>query len=212
MKAARIYMRVSTQDQDLKRQEVLTENARQAGYYIAGVYRDTQSGVRYDRPELLRMIEDLQPGDVVIAEQMDRISRGPLVEAEKLVAAIRSKGARLAVPGIVDLSELADSTDGIARIVLENNQELILRIALQLAHEDWLNRRERQRQGIHIAQQEGRYKGRQANKTMHKRIVALKGAGQTIAQTAKLAGCSEATVKRVWKAQQVDSQLSPPPQ
>lgn len=51
-----------------------------------GVYRDTESGVRYYRPELLRMIEDLQPGDVVIAEQMDRLSRGSLAEAEQLVA------------------------------------------------------------------------------------------------------------------------------
>lgn len=54
--------------------------------------------MRYDLPELLRMIEDLQSGDVVIAEQMDRLSRGPLAEAEQLVATIRSKAARLAVP------------------------------------------------------------------------------------------------------------------
>ena len=82
MKVARIYMRVSTKEQDIRRQEAITESARQAGYYIAGVYRDTESGVRYDRPELLRMIEDLQPGDVVIAEQMDRLSRRPLGEPE----------------------------------------------------------------------------------------------------------------------------------
>jgi DNA invertase Pin-like site-specific DNA recombinase len=55
------------------------------------------------------MIEDLQQGEVVVAEKMDRISRLPLVEAEKLVASIRAKGARLAVPEIVDLSELAAS-------------------------------------------------------------------------------------------------------
>lgn len=55
------------------------------------------------------MIEDLQPGEVVIAKKIDRISRLPLVEAKKLVNAIRAKGARLAVPGIVDLSELAEA-------------------------------------------------------------------------------------------------------
>lgn len=32
---------------------------------------------RADRPELLRMIADLQPGEVVIAEKVDRISRLP---------------------------------------------------------------------------------------------------------------------------------------
>lgn len=204
MKVARIYMRVSTKEQDIRRQESITESARQAGYYIAGVYRDTESGVRYDRPELLRMIEDLQPGDVVIAEQMDRLSRGPLVEAEKLVETIRSKGARISVPGVVDLSDLSGSIEGVARIILDETQKMILKVILQLAHDDWENRRERQRQGISLAQQEGKYKGRRANKTLHGRIVALRKAGQTIAETARLAGCSEAQVKRVWAAHRTD--------
>lgn len=210
MKAARIYMRVSTQEQDIRRQEAITESARQAGYYIAGVYRDTASGVRYDRPELLRMIEDLQPGDVVIAEQMDRLSRGPLAEAEQLVATIRNKGARLAVPGVVDLSDLSDSTTGVARVILEQMQELLLKVMLQLARDDWENRRERQRQGIRQAKLEGKYKGRRANKALHGRIVVLRAAGQTIAETARLAGCSEAQVKRVWASHRADSSLSPP--
>lgn len=174
-----------------------------------GVYRDTESGVRYDRPELLRMIEDLQPGDVVIAEQMDRLSRGPLAEAEQLVAAIRNKGARLAVPGVVDLSDLSDSTTGVAKVILEQMQELLLKVTLQLARDDWENRRERQRQGIRLAQQEGKYKGRRANKALHGRIVALRKAGQTIAETARLAGCSEAQVKRVWAVHRAESQPLP---
>ncbi|WP_170912793.1 recombinase family protein, partial [Xanthomonas axonopodis] len=89
MKVARIYMRVSTDGQDLERQESLVAGARDAGYYVAGVYREKASGARADRPELLRMISDLQPGEVVVAEKIDRISRLPLAEAEKLVAAIR---------------------------------------------------------------------------------------------------------------------------
>ena len=212
MKVARIYIRVSTKQQDLRRQDAIIESARLAGYYIAGVYRDTQSGVRYDRPELLRMIEDLQPGDVVIAENMDRISRGPLIEAEQLVATIRSKGARLAVPGVVDLTDLSGSTEGVAKVILEQMQELLLKVALQLARDDWENRRERQQQGISQAKKEGKYKGRRADKALHARIVALRKAGQTIAQTARLAGCSEAQVKRVWaahRAELADSQPSP---
>ena len=62
---------------------------------------------RADRPELLRMIADLQPNEVVVAEKIDRVSRLPLAEAQRLVGSIRSKGARLAVPGLVDLSEFA---------------------------------------------------------------------------------------------------------
>jgi DNA invertase Pin-like site-specific DNA recombinase len=99
MKVARIYLRVSTDEQDLTRQAEIEHSARSAGYYIAGVYREKASGARADRPEILRMIADLQPGEVVVAEKIDRISRLPLAEAQKLVASIRSKGARLAVPG-----------------------------------------------------------------------------------------------------------------
>lgn len=41
------------------------------------------------------MIADLQSGEAVVAEKIDRISRLPLAEAERLIAAIRAKGARL---------------------------------------------------------------------------------------------------------------------
>src|SRR3546814_4793157 len=82
---------------------------------------------------LLRMIADLQPGEVVIAEKIDRISRLPLAEAEQLVETIRARGARLAIPGVVDLSDLAADAEGIARIVLESVQAMLLKIALQMA-------------------------------------------------------------------------------
>lgn len=99
IRAARVSLRVSTDEQDLTRQEAIVVGARAAGYYVAAVYREKASGARADRPELLRMVADLQPGEVVVAEKIDRISRLPLAEAELLVAAIRSRGARLAVPG-----------------------------------------------------------------------------------------------------------------
>jgi hypothetical protein len=105
MKIARIYLRVSTDEQDLTRQAGIEHISQAAGYYVAGVYREKASGARADRPELLWMIADLQPGEVVIAEKIDRISRLPLAEAEQLVGSIRAKGARLAVPGLVDLSD-----------------------------------------------------------------------------------------------------------
>ena len=50
MKVARIYMRVSTDEQDLQRQEGIKDAARAAGYYVAGVYREKASGARADRP------------------------------------------------------------------------------------------------------------------------------------------------------------------
>jgi DNA invertase Pin-like site-specific DNA recombinase len=39
MKVARIYLRVSTDEQDLTRQPDIEQSTRTAGYYVAGVYR-----------------------------------------------------------------------------------------------------------------------------------------------------------------------------
>jgi len=197
-KVARVYIRVSTDEQDLQRQESIIENAKAAGYYVAAVYREKASGARADRPELLRMIADLQPGEVVIAEKMDRISRLPLADAEQLVRTIRAKGARLAVPGIIDLSELAANADGVSRIVLESVQDMLLRLALQMARDDYEDRRERQRQGIELAKAAGRYNGRKPNKALHARVIALREGGSSIAEAARLVGCSESQVKRIW--------------
>ena len=164
------YERVSTSEQDLTRQADIEKTAIASGFYIAGIHREKASGARADRPELLRMIADLQPGDVVIAEKIDRISRLPLPEAEKLIASIRDKGARLAIPGIVDLSEVVAENDGVSRIVLESVQELLLKLALQTARDDYEIRRERQRQGVQLAKVAGKYAGRKADLVTHERI------------------------------------------
>lgn len=195
-KIARLYLRVSTDGQDLARQERIRDEAIAAGYYVAGIYREKASGASADRPELLRMIADLQPGEIVIAEKIDRISRLPLPEAERLVESIRAKGAKLAVPGVVDLSELAADAQGVAKVVLEAVQDMLLRLALQAARDDYETRRERQQQGIQLAKAAGKYAGRVGDKNLHARVIALR-ATNSIAQTAKLAGCSESQVKRI---------------
>ncbi|MBV5349293.1 recombinase family protein, partial [bacterium] len=77
-------------------------------------------------------------------------------------------------------------------------QDLLLKIALQMSHEDYTLRRERQRQGINIAKAEGKYAGKKPNIATHQRIIAIKSAGNTIKQTANLSGCSVSQVKRIW--------------
>ena len=74
---------------------------------------------------------------------------------------------------------------------------MLLRGALQGARDDYEDRRERQRQGIEIGRRGGRYTGRKADHAQHRRIVALREAGMSIAKTAELTPCSPAQVKRV---------------
>ena len=199
-KVARVYLRVSTDEQDLQRQESITAQAKAAGYYVAGTYREKASGARADRPELLRMVADLQPGEVVIAEKIDRISRLPLPEAEALIAAIQAKGARLAVPGGVDLSELAAAAEGVPKIVLQAVQDMLLKLALQMARDDYETRRERQRQGIEQAKAAGKYHGRQPDEKRRAQVRALRGSGHSSNRTAELTGFSPSQVKRICAA------------
>ena len=46
IQAARVYLRVSTDEQDLARQEAIVTGARERGFYVAAVYREKASGAR----------------------------------------------------------------------------------------------------------------------------------------------------------------------
>lgn len=203
-KAARIYMRVSTEDQDLERQRALVDQAKDLGYYIAGTYTDKASGTHSDRPGLQRMIEEIQPGDVVIAEKIDRITRAPLVEAEALIDTIKARGAKLVIPGMVDLSDI--EAEGMGKIVLDAMQDLLVKIALQMARDDWQTRQDRQRQGIELAKQRGVYKGRPRDTDKRKRIAKCLEASMGIRETARVVGVSPTTVSRVKR--EIAGQLS----
>lgn len=101
------------------------------------------------------------------------------------------------VPGVVDLSNLAAESQGVARIVLESVQDMLLKLALQIARADYEMRRERQRQGLELAKAAGKYAGRKADTATHARILALRAAGHSIERTADLAGSSASQVKRI---------------
>ncbi|MCX8680286.1 recombinase family protein [Gilliamella sp. B2865] len=198
MKVARIYLRVSTKEQELERQERIIDDTKKSGYYIANVYREKASGAITNRPELQRMISDLQDGDVIIAEKIDRISRLPIDEALELINSIKIKGAKLCIPDVLDLSEISSEASGVTKIVIDSMQDLLLKISLQVAREDYETRRQRQKEGIAIARANGKYKGRKANTQLHKLIIECRSSGKSINKTAELLNCSQATVKKVW--------------
>ena len=64
------YIRVSTQEQNTDRQEVLLE---QLG--VEELYIDKASGKNTDRPELKKMIAYVRRGDTVIVESISRFAR-----------------------------------------------------------------------------------------------------------------------------------------
>lgn len=72
-----------------------------------------------------------------------------------------------------------------------------------IAGKDYQDRRRRQSEGITKAKEGGKYRGRQADKILHDKIIQLRiGNGMSIADTAKLVGTSTRTVIRVCKQQE----------
>lgn len=199
-KVCRIYQRVSTSGQDLTRQQRLVDDAAAAGFYVAGIYSEKISGTVASRPELNRLIADLQKGDVVIAESLDRISRLPVAEGEALIAQITDKGAKISVPDLIDLSEIiAISTDPLVQIVLEANQRMMLKIALHMARKDYEQRATKQASGIEVAKLNGLYKGRKADTVANTKIVELRKLDYTIAKIATTLNVSVSQVKLILK-------------
>ena len=64
------YARVSTQDQNLDAQ---LDALREAG--CKRIYQEKISGASKERPELKRMLEELEPGDEVLVWKLDRLGR-----------------------------------------------------------------------------------------------------------------------------------------
>lgn len=75
------YIRVSTQEQNTMRQEVLME---QLG--VDQIYIDRSSGKNANRPELKTMLEFVRKGDVVIVESISRFARNTKDLLEQLTA------------------------------------------------------------------------------------------------------------------------------
>ncbi len=82
----RAYLRASTAEQDASRAlETIEAFARERGLIICSYYIENESGSRLDRPELFRLLRDCQQNDILLIEDVDRLSRlsGRLEYAEE---------------------------------------------------------------------------------------------------------------------------------
>lgn len=94
----RSYLRASTSEQDAQRaKEELKAFGLKFNHRIAGYYIENQSGTKLERPELNKLIEDSEAGDVLLIEKMDRLTRLPWGEWKTLKARIIAKGLAIVV-------------------------------------------------------------------------------------------------------------------
>ena len=93
---ARSYLRASTSEQDASRARgALEAFAEERGLRIAGRYVENESGAKLHRPELFRLLDDCESGDVLLVEQVDRLSRLTAPDWLKLRAEIDAKQVRI---------------------------------------------------------------------------------------------------------------------
>ncbi|UVO17109.1 recombinase family protein [Stutzerimonas stutzeri] len=196
----RTYLRASTSEQDASRARAALEQfAADHGQHIACEYLENESGAKADRPELLRLLKDAKKGDVLLVESIDRLSRLPADDWQKLKAAIDSKGLRIVALDLPTSHQGIADTKGdefTGRMLAAINSMLVDMMAA-IARKDYEQRRERQAQGIKKAKEEGRYKGRPVDEDLHKRVRELLAAGLGVRATARHAGCSTTTVLKI---------------
>lgn len=176
------YARVSTQDQNLDRQLSVLNSV------CDKIVTEKLSGKSTsDRPELQNLLSHLREGDSLIVKSIDRLARNTR-----------------------DLLELVDQLIelGVTVKFLDNNMSfdnnpasrLILTMMGAVAEFERGIIASRRDEGIAIAKEAGKYKGKQKNQFLHAKIIdMLKTEKYSPDEIAKLADCGRATVFRVKK-------------
>lgn len=198
----RAYLRASTRDQDATRaKDQIHVFAESHGHKIASCYIENESGAKLDRPELKRLLNDAQPGDVLLVEAVDRLSRLTSADWQELRSQIKTKGLRVVALDLPTSHQAMTvrSGDDFTGRMLDAVNEMLLDMLAAVARKDYEQRRERQKQGIEKAKADGKFKGRPADTEKHATIRKLLSSGLSIREVAKVAGCSTFTVQQVKK-------------
>lgn len=135
------YVRVSTEEQNTARQEIML---RELG--VDELFVDRASGKTADRPELNRMMNFVRRGDTVIVESISRFARNTR-DLLDLVEQLTAKQVEF-----VSRKEAIDTTTPTGKFMLT-----VFAAVAELEREYIL---QRQREGIAIAKQQGKYRGR----------------------------------------------------
>lgn len=135
------YIRVSTEEQNTMRQEVLMDDLG-----VDEIFMDKASGKSTDRPELKRMLEFVRKGDTVVCESISRFARNTK-DLLELIEILNVKGVTF-----ISKKEAIDTNTPTGKFMLT-----VFGAVAELEREYIL---QRQREGIAVAKKQGKYKGR----------------------------------------------------
>lgn len=206
----RAYLRASTKEQDANRaRHDLEAFAKDRGLTIAATYLENESGASLQRPELFRLLADSRPGDVLLVEQVDRLSRLNAADWERLRAEIRQRQVKVVALDLPTSWQLAVAqSDDFTGRMAEAINGMLLDMLAAIARKDYEDRRRRQAQGIETAKANGAYAGRPENTKRNAAILSMLRAGQSWNTIVEATGCSRSTLARLAKRLQDGNELA----
>jgi len=197
----RAYLRASTSQQDATRaREQLGAFAKERGLSVAAYYIENESGAKLDRPELFRLLSDASPGDILLTEQVDRLSRLNTEDWERLkmeLAARRVRVVALDLP--TSWMMLSPKIDDFTGRMFDAINGMMLDMLAAVARKDYDDRRRRQTQGQLKARLAGLYTGRRENVARNEGIASMLRTGSSWSQIQAATGCSRATIAKIAK-------------
>lgn len=197
---ARLYLRASTDEQDANRARAQLEAfAAERGLTIAATYVENDSGAKLSRPELFRLLSDTRPGDVLLIEQVDRLSRLTASDWQKLRTELDARQVRVVAMDLPTSWMLAAPADDFTGRMSSAINGMMLDVLAAVARKDYEDRRRRQAQGQAKAKAEGRYRGRTEDTKRNDSISAMLKAGMSYTQIQNATDASRATIAKIAK-------------
>lgn len=148
------YQRVSSKEQNLARQEEAFEkwcNENSINSKDCLIFADKQSGKDFERKNYQLMLEKLKQGDVLVIKSIDRLGRNyDLIIAEwtKITKSIKADIVVIDMP-------LLDTRDKKENLTGKFISDIVLQLLSYVAETERNNIKQRQREGIDIALQNG---------------------------------------------------------
>jgi DNA invertase Pin-like site-specific DNA recombinase len=196
----RVYLRASTDEQDATRAREQVETfATERGLIIVSWYTENESGAKLARPELFRLLADACDGDILLIEQVDRLSRLTAPDWETLKARLAAKHIRVVALDLPTSWMMATRADEFTGRMFEAINSMLLDMLAAVARKDYDDRRRRQAQGQAKAKAAGLYKGRPEDTERNAGIASMLKAGQSWSTIQAATGCSRATIAKIAK-------------
>ena len=198
----RAYLRASTEDQDAQRARAdLDAFVAERGLRISSYYPENESGASLKRPELFRLLNDSHPGDVLLVEQVDRLSRLSSDDWDKLKLEIETRKVRVVALDLPTSWQMVKSGDEMMDRILNAMNGMLLDMLAAVARKDYTDRRRRIQQGIEKARAiPGKYKGRPAKDARNASILEMLEKGMSWSAICEATGCSRSHLSRLKQA------------